>query len=569
MNIENRKLENHYKNKEADLHSKIHQVYHTSHTTTTATTNTNTMSDLIEETATGVNASTSNKRQRLSSTGDYNKKGVQGSPVGSMAGIAMATRSRSRSPSLLPTFEKLAKELCKIVDTDHHSRNDAKRALANVSRWGYTGDDNPNSTFLSDLSELGGIQLVLLFLKNNQSDPSCVMVAMKVIMACTHRPFDHPNHNIANEITRYFIMRNGIKIVLNAGKELYNDNNNDTNKRGGGDGDGGDHDNDTITSAAAATQQLHALRWIWMVLMNVTGKTSTFETVDKEQLLAIFDSFLETMTRLGLRNAATANAATTITNNKTVVSPKKSEGSNSIGQTVQPDACESAADTSLNIVQRAFSFCSPTAPRKRSFIETTAREQHPQGNKGEGIDKITSTDIATPTTTTTVDINKAKEKSEVVNTRLTSLILEDMFSTLTNVSNNAHMTRDDFQGMDLISKCIEALKKPNGEWIDNNKELYIHASRFFVQCSKKDILSTKNDFEAAFPLIVECIRRYPEDSFKGELFDLVRNAYSVVYDKSFIQGSGILGAVATVLQSHYISETTKDASHQLLKELLD
>jgi len=256
-----------------------------------------------------------------------------------------------------------------------------------------------------------------------------------------------------------------------------------------------------------------------------------------------------------------------------VVSPKKSEGSTSIGQTVQPDACESAADTSLNIVQRAFIFCSPTAPRKRSFIETNAREQHPQGRKGGGIDKITSPTIATTTTTTctttTVDINKAKEETEVVNTRLTSLVLEDMFSTLMNVSHNAHMTRDDFQGMDLISKCIEALKKPNGEWIDNNKELYIHASRFFVQCSKKDILSTKNDFEAAFPLIVECIRRYPEDSFKGELFDLVRNAYSVVYDKSFIQGSGILGAVATVLQSHYISEATKDASHQLLKELLD
>jgi len=344
----------------------------------------------------------------------------------------------------------------------------------------------------------------------------------------------------------------------------------DTNNDGGGGGDNdNDNDNDTVTSAVAMAvqQQLHALRWIWMVLMNVTEKTSTFEIVDKDQLLVIFDSFLETMTKLGLRNAATANAATTTTttNNKMVVSPKKSFDSNSVGFTVQPEACGSAANSSLNIVQRAFSFCSPTASRKRSFIETTAQEQHPHGGRGGGVDTITSTTTAT----TTVDINKSKQEMEAVNNQLTSLVLEDMFVTLMNVTHNARMTRDDFQGMDLIPKCIGALKKPSGEWIDNNKELYIHASCFFVQCSKKNILSTKNDFEAAFPLIVECIRRYPEDSFKGELYDLVRNAYSLVNDKSFIQGSGIFGAVATVLQSHYVSEATKDASHQLLNELLD
>ena len=477
---------------------------------------------------------------------------------------------------LLPTFDKLAKELCKIVDTDHYSRDDAKRALANISRWGYAGDDDnsDNSIFLSDFSELGGIQRVLLFLQHNQNDPSCVMVAMKVIMACTHRPFNHPNFSITNEITRSFIMRNGIDIVLVAGKEFSNNNNDNKDTQ-------------------QQQQQLHALRWIWMVLMNVTEKTSTFEIVEKDQLLAIFDSFLETMPKLvGLRNNATTNAATVTTNNKNkiVVSPKKSSGDNknSIGfTTVQPDACDTssaATDTSLNmnIVQRAFSsFYSPTAPRKRSFIETTTvtpqeeeeeeeEEEHPQGGEG-GVDKITA-----HTPTPTVDISKS--------TKLTSLVLEDMFITLLNVIHNGRMTRDDFQGTDLISKCIGALEKnpkgDNGEWMDNNQELYSHASCFLVQCSHKEILSTKEDFWNAFPFIVECIRRYPEDAFHNKLLEWVRKAYSVLvvvgnnheisfmerHEKSFIERS-IFGALATVL-SQDVSEATKDASHQLLRELL-
>ena len=129
------------------------------------------------------------------------------------------------------------------------------------------------------------------------------------------------------------------------------------------------------------------------------------------------------------------------------------------------------------------------------------------------------------------------------------------------------MIRDDFLGMKLLQKCIESLKKPNGtEWI-NNKDLLVQASRFFVQCCEKNILSTKEDFEVAFPLVVECISKYPEASYHGGLFELVKEAYSVV-DKSFMQGSGVVGAIATAWESDGVDEATKDASHQLLKELL-
>jgi hypothetical protein len=529
---------------------------------TIITTNSSTMSD-IEETTTD-----SNKRQKL-----------RGSPVGSMArtttspssfvistannhGAAISDDDRSgrttsptsTSTSLqLPTFEELSKVLCAIVDTDHFSRDDAIHALKNLARWGYTDD----ITYLSDFSELGGIQRVLIYLKNNKVDPQCVMVAAKVIMSCTHRnPHNNNNnqqgnvYNIANEITRYFTMRDGIRILLDAGKQYNN-------------GGAGEH---------VVNLQLHALRWIWMVLMNITEKSSTFDIVHKDQLLAIFDSGLETMTKLG-KNLITTNTTITTTvvdSNKHVVrSPVfvRNSNNNASSSAVLPYECGST-DFQLGVVQRAFSsFCSPRGSRKRAAVDSIVREQHPrQQEGGKGSQGGTVGDTATATATTVGTNNDAKKQEGNVSTRLTSLILEDMFITLLNVAHNASMTRDDFQGMDLLQKCIGGIKKPNGEWIDD-KELLVQASCFFVQCSKKQILSTKEDYEVAFPLIVECISKYPEESFRGELFDLVRNAYTVV-DKAFIQGSGIFGAVAAAWESTHVNEATKDASHQLLKELL-
>ena len=539
---------------------------------TIITTN-STMSDSEETTTTTNSNSNSNKRQK-----------VRGSPVGSMArttsprsfvistpnnhGAAIrdddrsgrTTSPTSTSTSLqLPTFEELSKVLCAIVDTDHYSRDDAINALKNLARWGYTD----NITFLSDFSELGGIQRVLLYLKNNKVDPQCVMIAAKVIMSCTHRnPHNNQQdnvYNIANEITRYFTMRDGIRIFLDAGKQYSN-------------GDVSDENDDVVNL------QLQALRWIWMVLMNVTEKSSTFDIVNKDQLLAIFDSGLETMNKLGKNLITTTTTTTTIVdnnsnnkNNKHVVrSPvvvrNNNSNSNSGSSAVLPYAYGSA-DFQLGVVQRAFSsFCSPGGSRKRAAVDPIVREQHPRQQRGGKGSRQGGTVVDTAATTTTGTNNGAKKQEGNVNTRLTSLILEDMFITLLNVAHNASMTRDDFQGMDLLQKCIEGMKKPNGEWIDD-KELLVQASCFFVQCSKKQILSTKEDYEVAFPLIVECISKYPEESFRGELFDLVRNAYTVV-DKAFIQGSGIFGAVAAAWESTHVDEATKDASHQLLKELL-
>ena len=69
------------------------------------------------------------------------------------------TPDRDRLTPPLPTFEELAKQLCKIVDTDHYSREEAKRTLVYLYRWGYTDV----AQFLSNFSELGVSFLSLPF----------------------------------------------------------------------------------------------------------------------------------------------------------------------------------------------------------------------------------------------------------------------------------------------------------------------------------------------------------------------------------------------------------------------
>jgi hypothetical protein len=153
------------------------------------------------------------------------------------------------------------------------------------------------------------------------------------------------------------------------------------------------------------------------------------------------------------------------------------------------------------------------------------------------------------------------------NSKTASMIMGIIFSTWLNIANHSKLVRDDFLGMDLLRNCIATLKTADtGEWI-RNKNLLIQASRFFVQCREKNILSTNDDFEVVFPLVVECIGKYPEAAYHGGLFVFVKEAYSVV-ERSFLQRSGVVRAIAMAWESENVEDATKNASHQLLKELL-
>ena len=437
-----------------------------------------------------------------------------------------------------------------------------------------------------------GIQRVLIFLKHNHEDPACVMVAAKVIMAFTHRPCTHPNYHIANEITKYLTMRDGIRILLEAG-------NNYTNKSSSKSGNAvvGNNRNDA---------DLHALRWIWMSLMNITEKESTFALVDKNQLLGIFDSFFQTLKKLGSNvdnyqydaakkkqngpttkheNTTTATATVTNTKTKTKVSDNSSLMEDDV---VRPSEVGSS---SSDFLHRAFSsFYSPgggTSRRKRTATEMITRPilSSKMMTTALGSTKATKTSHGNGNG----NGNEGEEAIDPTTAELTLLVLDDMFLTVLNITlNNTTMTRADFHGTELLQKCIAVMKHPTtGAWI-KNKELFLHASCFFVQCAKKDLLSTVDEYALVFPLIVQCITDYPEESYTMGLYDLVRRAYSVsieeeddddddevtatAYDQqrssSFLQGSGIFGAIAKSWESKTVNEETKAASHQLLKELL-
>ena len=417
---------------------------------------------------------------------------------------------------------------------------------------------------------------MLIFLKHNHEDPACVMVAAKVIMAFTHRPCTHPNYHIANEITKYLTMRDGIRILLEAG-------NNYTNKSSSKSGNAvvGNNRNDA---------DLHALRWIWMSLMNITEKESTFALVDKNQLLGIFDSFFQTLKKLGSNvDNYQYDAAKKKQNGPTTKHENTATATVTATNTIDDDVVRPSevGSSSSDFLHRAFSsFYSPgggTSRRKRTATEMITRPILSS--------KMTTTALGNTKATKTShgNGNECEEAIDPTTAELTLLVLDDMFLTVLNITlNNTTMTRADFHGTELLQKCIAVMKHPTtGAWI-KNKELFLHASCFFVQCAKKDLLSTVDEYALVFPLIVQCITDYPEESYTMGLYDLVRRAYSVsieeeddddddevtatAYDQqrssSFLQGSGIFGAIAKSWESKTVNEETKAASHQLLKELL-
>lgn len=270
------------------------------------------------------------------------------------------------------------------------------------------------------------------------------------------------------------------------------------------------------------------------------------ECIDKNQLLGIFETFLDTIAKLvgSVDNYykdeeygdSSSNVITkSVKSNPIIVHPYE------YGSSV--------------IKKAIITFCSP---RKRTATEMMASGSNKAINQCDAAKAI----------------GLKKEKEATSRAEITTLILDDIFITLLNITHNAVMTREDFLGMDLFPKCVMSIKAPGGKKFINNKELLIHASQFFFKCSEKEILSTYEDFEITFPLVVKCIRRYPDESFRGGLHDFVRKARVIAVDgdagerSNFFQISGVIGAVAKSFESENVYNETKEASRKLLKELL-
>jgi len=469
-----------------------------------------------------------NEKAKTSLGGWGAKTGINQSP----ASPAVATESTAASfgvpiaeyqdckssPEARQSFEDLSIELCKIVATENYSRSEAIRALGNFCHWAYADD----TVFLENFLELGGIQRVLIYLQNNSGDPLCVAMASKVIMACTFRTPSQKSYTIANDIVRAFAKRDGIQALLDASDEYEGEN---------------------------MVSQFESLRWIWAALMNITDKSSAYESSDpathKDQLRTVFESGLEAMAKLGVNASPLIEQASTFD-----ASNKTSDSSAYMNRRVVRYNTVGGADYQLKAVQWIFSsLCGGGGSRKRAAMDMIVTERKRPATK------VVVTAAAT-------------RKTEIIdNSKMACMIMGIIFSTWSNIVHHSKLSRDDFLGMDLLRKCISNLKTPeSGEWI-RNKELLIQASRFLVQCHEKNVISTSDDFEEVFPLVVECIGRYAEAAYNSGLFSFVKDAYSVV-DGSFLQGSGVIRAIATAWESDHVEEATKNAAHKLLKELL-
>mmetsp|Transcript_1730 Transcript_1730/g.4141 ORF Transcript_1730/g.4141 Transcript_1730/m.4141 type:complete len:552 (+) Transcript_1730:260-1915(+) len=498
---------------------------------------------LTEEASNAESSKQSSYDSRHSKTGKKQPPSPREATIASSFGVPIADfqACESSETQQRPTYEELSIELCKIVATVHYSRSEAIQALGNLCKWGYADDE----VFLENMLELGGIQRVLIYLKNNKGDPLCVATAAKVVMACTYREPSQESFSAANGIVRALAKRDGFQILLDAGDQYGGEN---------------------------IASQLEGLRWVWAALMNTTDKSSAYEFRDpadeKQHLLDVFEFGLAAMAKLG-KNVAPAKKTfetiPTVAANGADEMNRTNDNNNTeplVHNSVSVARYDAYgnADYQLKAVQWIFSsLCGGGGSRKRAAMDTIVTKRK----------RITAPTPAKAGTRATTTKTKTARKVEVVdNSKVASLVMGVVFSTWLNIVHNSKMVvREDFLSFDLLRKCIGSLKTPDGQQWIGTKDLLIQASRFFVQCCEKDILSTANDFEIVFPLIVECIGKYPEASHHGGLFKFVKDAYSVV-ERSFLQGSGVVRAIATAWESDDVDKDTKNASHQLLKELL-
>lgn len=422
-----------------------------------------------------------------------------------------------------PTFDELSTELCKIVDTVHYSRQEAITTLTNLCQWGYTDDP----VFLEELLELGGIQRVLLYLKNNLEDPVCVAMAAKAMMACTVRDPKNKSFENAENVVRALTKRNAIEILLQA-SESY---------------DGG-----------SMKSQVEALRWIWSALLNITDKASAYETGDPEERnerhLAIFNAGINILAKL-----AEIAGAQNIIETEEASQAKSTEHQlvyTSSGGHFEPFIGYGGADYQLKAVQWIFSsLCGGGGLRKRSAMETMipARKRKIVRSVLPGEKK------------------NSRFQAAENNSLLASQVMGLVFATWVNITNHDPQDREDFQELNLLSRCVQSLKGSEDQGWISNKDLLIQASQFFVQCCDKKILSTKEDCQLVLPLVVDCIANFPESSYQGGLFDFVQEAQLMV-DRSIILESGVLRAIATALESKDLDDDIKDASRQLLRDIV-
>jgi hypothetical protein len=140
---------------------------------------------------------------------------------GRRTGSDTAMMSGDNVPTRLPTKEELKKELYKLVDTNHHSRDESLQALHRFPEWNDICDIySDNLSFSNYFYSYGGLQIVLDFVEEFSNDAECVEIATSVLQEMVN----NINHMNGWESINILLNHGGTEILLKSINKLVEGN---------------------------------------------------------------------------------------------------------------------------------------------------------------------------------------------------------------------------------------------------------------------------------------------------------------------------------------------------------
>ncbi|OEU11803.1 hypothetical protein FRACYDRAFT_244927 [Fragilariopsis cylindrus CCMP1102] len=244
------------------------------------------------ESSTGNGNNSNNLMNRSNTVGSKSSSATTHTPTAAEIVPPAITQpsQQEESDAELPTSIELSKELCKIVDTDHYSRDESLCALKNLSMWSYTED----SRFFKYFAFHGGIVKVLDFLTIILEEPElaigtnsmeCIEFAANIVGNVCYEGKDGVNSDISLEIATTAVKYDKLGTLLRANNECNDFENN--------------------------ISHLKAVKDIWTTFTNIIACNGILDLIGKEQTMHLFDAGMDIIKKLKFINVRHTIAITT------------------------------------------------------------------------------------------------------------------------------------------------------------------------------------------------------------------------------------------------------------------
>ena len=147
-------------------------------------------------------------------------------------------------------------------------------------------------------------------------------------------------------------------------------------------------------------------------------------------------------------------------------------------------------------------------------------------------------------------------------------IFQQVFCTFMFLTKNYTMTKKFFKDKNIISKCLDVLKKNNTTWDCRTVELMEVVMPFFGICILKRIFDLVLDYEQVLLFIIVCAKKFSSDiTIQKHAIDLLKNTCDVLSDKSLIEKAGAVAFLGELLASNCASESLKKKVRTLIRRI--